>query len=58
VVSAIEALGLLHQQLDMQGSLWRSIDALNSQFGVIGFAICATFAALWAASALLSRRVP
>jgi high-affinity nickel-transport protein len=56
-ISAIEALGLIHQQLDIQGTFWRAIDALNGEFGLMGFAIVATFAALWAASALLNRRV-
>jgi len=58
VISAIEALGLIHQRLDLQGAFWRAIDALNGQFGLLGFAIVATFAALWAASALLTRRRP
>jgi high-affinity nickel-transport protein len=56
VISAIEALGLLHQQIDVQGSFWRAIDALNGEFGLIGFAIVATFAALWVGSVLASRR--
>jgi len=56
-VSAIEALGLIHQHIDVSGTFWRLIDSLNSEFGLLGFAILTTCLALWLASVIMSRNL-
>ncbi|KAF1032845.1 MAG: High-affinity nickel transport protein [Pseudomonas sp.] len=55
VIGSIEALGLIGDQLDMQGAFWRFIGALNDSFGMLGYIIIGIFAASWAISALLYR---
>ena len=55
VIGCIEALGLLADQLDLHGSFWSPIVALNASFGVLGYVIVALFAASWAMSAVIYR---
>jgi high-affinity nickel-transport protein len=57
LVSAIEALGLLHQHIASHGTFWRGIDVLNGQFGLLGLAIVVTCLAVWLGSFLAFRRV-
>ncbi len=56
LVGSIEALGLIQQHIVAQGAFWRTVDLLNSQFGLIGFGIVAMFLALWLGSAMVTRR--
>jgi high-affinity nickel-transport protein len=57
LISGIEALGLVQQHLEVHGAFWNIVDKLNSQFGLIGFAIVAMFVALWLGSAMVTRRM-
>jgi high-affinity nickel-transport protein len=50
VVGGIEALGLLGDQLHLQGMFWGFIGRLNSNFGVLGFCIVGIFALAWVVS--------
>ena len=50
VVGGIEALGLLGDQLHLQGMFWGFIGRLNSNFGVLGFCIVGIFALAWIVS--------
>lgn len=55
VIGGIEALGLVADQLSLQGAFWDAIGALNDQFGVIGYLIIAIFAGAWGLSAAIYR---
>jgi nickel/cobalt transporter (NiCoT) family protein len=50
VVGGIEALGLIGDQLALEGSFWRFIGALNDNFGALGYAIVGFFVASWIVS--------
>ncbi|NWE43327.1 HoxN/HupN/NixA family nickel/cobalt transporter [Pseudomonas yamanorum] len=55
VIGSIEALGLIGDQLDLKGSFWGFIGALNDSFGVLGYMIIGIFVASWAISVMLYR---
>ena len=55
VVGGIEALGLVGDQLALDGAFWRGIATVNDDFGMLGYGIVALFAASWAVSVLLYR---
>jgi high-affinity nickel-transport protein len=55
LVGGIEVLGLIGDHLKIQGYFWDMIGSLNSNFGVIGFAIIGVFIASWAVSILIYR---
>jgi high-affinity nickel-transport protein len=55
VIGSIEALGLLADWLDLNGSFWSSIVALNASFGVLGYLIVALFAVCWATFVVIYR---
>jgi high-affinity nickel-transport protein len=55
LVGGIEVLGLIGDHLKIQGCFWDIIGSLNSNFGVIGFAIIGVFVASWAGSILIYR---
>jgi high-affinity nickel-transport protein len=55
VIGGIEALGLLADQLKLQGSVWDAIGTLNDNFGTLGFVIIGIFAVSWIASVLIYR---
>ena len=55
LVGGIEALGLIADQLDLKGSFWEGIAALNDNFGTIGYLIIAVFILSWIVSALIYR---
>jgi high-affinity nickel-transport protein len=50
LVGGIEVLGLIGDHLKIQGYFWDMISSLNSNFGVIGFAIIGVFVASWCVS--------
>ncbi len=47
IVGGIEALGLLANQLHLQGAFWALVVKLNESFGTLGYLIIALFAASW-----------
>lgn len=53
VVGGIEVLGLVGDQMNLQGGFWKAIDSIN--LGTIGCVILAVFALLWAIWALAVR---
>ncbi|MGO8765829.1 MAG: HoxN/HupN/NixA family nickel/cobalt transporter [Limisphaerales bacterium] len=50
LVGGIEVMGLIGNQLKIHGAVWDMVGSLNSNFGVIGFAIIGLFVASWAVS--------
>ena len=50
LIGGIEALGLLADQLGLQGGVWDAIGALNDNFGVLGIVIVAFFLVSWIVS--------
>src|SRR5471032_166281 len=55
IISSIEALGLIADQLELKGDFWGFIGNLNDSFGMLGYIIIGIFVASWAASVLLYR---
>lgn len=53
VVGGVEALGLLASQFHLDGFVWRQILRLNSNFGLLGYAIVALFALSWLVSLVI-----
>jgi high-affinity nickel-transport protein len=47
VVGGIEALGLVADKLQLKGTFWDAIGALNDNFGIIGYFIIGLFVASW-----------
>jgi nickel/cobalt transporter (NiCoT) family protein len=55
VIGGIEALGLLGDQLALKGTFWDAIEALNDNFGTLGYVIIAIFALSWIVSVVVYR---
>jgi high-affinity nickel-transport protein len=55
VIGGIEALGLIGDQLELKGTFWDAIGALNDNFGMLGYVIIAIFALSWIVSAVVYR---
>jgi high-affinity nickel-transport protein len=55
VIGGIEALGLLADQLKLQGGIWDAIGSLNGNFGTLGYLIIGIFALSWLASIVIYR---
>jgi len=55
LVGGIEVLGLLSDKLNLQGSVWDFVGALNDNFGAIGYLIIGVFAASWLISTIIYR---
>lgn len=55
VVGGIEGLGLLADQLQLAGPFWNAVDALNDNFGLIGYAVIGVFVVSWLCSAAIYR---
>jgi high-affinity nickel-transport protein len=55
LIGGIEALGLLADQLKLQGPVWRFIGTLNDNFGSLGYLIIAIFIASWLVSIAIYR---
>ncbi|MEA3122116.1 MAG: nickel/cobalt transporter (NiCoT) family protein [Paraburkholderia sp.] len=55
VVGSIEALGLIANRLKPQGWVWHQLNALNDNFGTIGYVIIGIFALSWLASIVTYR---
>jgi nickel/cobalt transporter (NiCoT) family protein len=50
IVGGIEALGLIGDQLSLQGAFWDAIGSLNDNFGTLGFFIIGIFIVSWLVS--------
>ena len=55
LVGGIQALGLIARKAELQGPFWNGVQALNENFGAIGYLIIGLFAACWGISALVYR---
>jgi high-affinity nickel-transport protein len=55
VIGGVEALGLVGRKLDLSGSFWHGIEALNENFGVLGYLIIAIFMLSWMISVIVYR---
>lgn len=55
LVGGIQALGLVARRANLQGAFWDGINALNGNFGAIGYLIIGLFAACWGISVLVYR---
>jgi high-affinity nickel-transport protein len=55
VIGGVEALGLIGRKLDLSGSFWRGIEALNENFGALGYLIIAIFLLSWMISVIVYR---
>jgi high-affinity nickel-transport protein len=55
IVGGLETLNLIGAKLELKGSLWEAIGAINDNFGVLGYVIIGVFVATWTISALLYR---
>jgi high-affinity nickel-transport protein len=53
LVGTIETLGLLADQLKLDGVVWRFIGRINDNFGLLGYGIIGLFALGWLASLLI-----
>ncbi len=52
-VGGIEALGLLGDELHLQGPFWTLMDNLNNNFGLIGYSVIGLFVATWLISTVV-----
>jgi nickel/cobalt transporter (NiCoT) family protein len=55
LVGGIEALGLLADKLNLEGSFWDTIRSLNESFGTVGFVVIGVFVLCWIVSAFIYR---
>jgi nickel/cobalt transporter (NiCoT) family protein len=55
LIGGIETLGLIGDQLKLEGPFWGAVGSLNDNFGVLGYLIIGVFAVSWIVSALLYR---
>lgn len=55
VIGGVEALGLIGRKLDLTGSFWEAIEALNENFGALGYLIIAIFLLSWMISVVVYR---
>jgi high-affinity nickel-transport protein len=55
LIGGVEALGLLVDQLGLEGGVWSAISALNDDLADFGFVVVGIFALAWIASAVLYR---
>ena len=55
VIGGIEVLGLVADQLSLEGPFWNAVGALNSNFGSLGYVIAGIFVASWLFSMAIYR---
>jgi nickel/cobalt transporter (NiCoT) family protein len=55
LIGGIETLGLVGDTFKLEGPFWALIDALNDNFGVLGYLIIGLFAVSWIASVSIYR---
>jgi nickel/cobalt transporter (NiCoT) family protein len=55
LIGGIEGLGLIGDQLGLEGRFWRSIGSLNDQFSLLGVAIIGAFIVAWVMSLIAYR---
>jgi high-affinity nickel-transport protein len=55
VIGAVEALGLIGTELGLDGRFWTFINALNDNFGALGYLIIGIFLVCWLVSVAIYR---
>ncbi len=55
LVGGIETLGLVAGEFNLQGWFWGRMNALNNNFGLLGYCLIGLFAAAWAISFIVYR---
>jgi high-affinity nickel-transport protein len=55
LIGGIEALGLLADRLNLEGSFWLYVGTLNDHFGSLGYLIIAIFVVSWLVSIAVYR---
>ena len=55
IIGSFETLNLIGGKLELKGSFWEAIGAINDNFGVFGTVIIGVFAGTWAISMVLYR---
>jgi high-affinity nickel-transport protein len=55
IVGAVEVLGIVGNQLHLEGPFWSRVGALGDNFGWLGFAIVGVFVAAWAIALVVYR---
>ncbi len=55
LVGGIEALGLIGDQLGLEGGFWEFVSTANDNFGLIGYGIIGVFVLAWLVSAAIYR---
>jgi nickel/cobalt transporter (NiCoT) family protein len=54
-VGGVEALGLIGQKLNLEGTFWRFVSGLNDNLAHFGFAVVGIFIATWIVSMAVYR---
>ncbi|WIW50549.1 HoxN/HupN/NixA family nickel/cobalt transporter (plasmid) [Bradyrhizobium sp. 62B] len=54
-IGSVETLGLIGDQLELSGALWRFVDRIKGSQATFGFAVMSLFALAWLVSLLLYR---
>ncbi len=54
-IGGLQALNLLTEKLNLEGSVWSAVGAVNQHFGVLGYLIVVVFAASWLMSIAVYR---
>jgi len=55
LIGGIETLGLIAGELNLQGWFWDGLNALDNNFGMLGYGIIGLFAAAWLVSFIVYR---
>ena len=55
IIGSVETLNLIGDKLELKGSFWEAIGAINDNFGIFGYAIIGVFVATWVISVLFYR---
>ena len=55
IVGSLETLNLIGDKLELKGSFWDAIGAINDNFGTLGYVIIGVFVATWLVSVLVYR---
>jgi high-affinity nickel-transport protein len=55
IIGSLETLNLIGDKLELRGSFWEAIGAINDNFGVFGYVIIGVFVSTWAISVLFYR---
>jgi len=55
VIGGIEVLGLVADQLSLEGAFWNTVGVLNDNFGTLGYVIIGIFAVSWLVSMAIYR---